>query len=130
MERFWKCGDGYPNLHYTMVAAGFIVDLRGHLLVCSYDGGCHSQLRVLRVAGTRYSVLGNFYHYVNDVISSHLRVRDIDMSLLSGDLELLMKSTMLTLCWAIVWNPATSSALVFTLQTQSLDILISNQSLW
>jgi len=98
MERFWKCGDGYPNLHYTKVAAGFIVDLRGHLLVCSYDGGFHSQLRVLRVAGTRYSVLGNFHHYVNDVISSHLRVRDIDMALLSGDLELLMKSTMYRQC--------------------------------
>jgi len=36
-------------------------------------------------------LLGNFRHYVNNVISSHLRVRDIDMALLSGDFESLME---------------------------------------
>ena len=83
--------DGCPNQHYTKVVEDSSVDLRGHPLVCSNDGGCDSKLRVLRAAGTHYPVLGNFYHNVNSAISSHLRVRDIDMALLSGDFESLME---------------------------------------
>jgi len=85
------CDDGCPNQHYTKVVADSAVDLRGHPLVCSNDGGCYSQLSVLRAARTHYSVLGNFHHYVNNAISSHLRLRDIDMALLSGDIESLME---------------------------------------
>ena len=85
------CDDGCPNQHYTKVVADSTVDLRGHPLVCSSDGGCYSQLWILRVAGTHYPVLGNSHHYVNNAISSHLHVRDIDMALLSGDFESLMQ---------------------------------------
>jgi len=85
------CDDGRPNQHYTKLVADSTVDLRGHPLVCSNDGGCYSQLRALRAAGTHYPVLGNFLHYVNNAISSHLHVRDIDMALLSGDFESLME---------------------------------------
>jgi len=60
-------------------------------LVCSNDGGCYSTLRVLTAAGTHYPVLGNFCHYVNNAISSHLCVWDTDMALLSGDFESLME---------------------------------------
>jgi len=83
--------DSCPNQHYTKVVTGFTVDLRGHPLVCSKDGGCYSALRVLRAAGTHYPVSGNFRHYVSNAISSHLRVRDIYMVLLSGDFESLME---------------------------------------
>ena len=83
--------DGCANQHYTKVVEDSSVDLRGHPLVCSNDGGCDSKLRVLRAAGTHYPVLGNFYRNVNNAISSHLRVRDIDMALLSGDFESLME---------------------------------------
>ena len=83
--------DGCPNQHYTKVVEDSSVDLRGHPLVCSNDGGCDSKLRVLRAAGTHYPVLGNFYRNVNSAISSHLHVRDIDMALLSGDFESLME---------------------------------------
>ena len=69
--------DGCPSQHYTKVVAGFTVDLRDHPLVCSSDGGCYSQLRVLRAAGMHYPV---YHHYVDNVISSHLRVRNIDMA--------------------------------------------------
>ena len=57
--------DGCPNQHYTKVVEDSSVDLRGHPLVCSNDGGCDSKLRVLRAAGTHYPVLGNFYRNVN-----------------------------------------------------------------
>jgi len=77
---FNTCDDGCSNLHYTKVVADSTVDLRGHPLVCSNGGGCYSQLRVLRAAGTHYPVLGNLHHCVNNAISSHLRVWDIDMS--------------------------------------------------
>jgi len=36
------CGDGCLNQHYTKLVAGFTLDLRGHPLVCSNVGGCHS----------------------------------------------------------------------------------------
>jgi len=85
------CDDGCPNQHYTKVVADSTVDLRSHPLACSNDGGCYSQLRVLRAAGTHSPKLGNFHHCVNNEISNRLCVRDIDMALLFGDLELLIQ---------------------------------------
>ena len=91
------------------MVADSTVDLRGHPLVCSNDGGCYSQLWVLRVAGTHYPVLGNFHQYVNNEISSHLHVRDIDMALLSSDFESLMQINKVDSFDALLSNSVESS---------------------
>ena len=122
-----------PNQHYTKVVADSTVDLRGHPLVCSNDGGCYSQLRVLRAAGTHYPVLGNFHHYVNNAISSHLRVRDIDMALLSGDFESLMQINNADSFDALLSNSVESSYEQCTdiaPADSMLRLLILKQSFW
>ena len=45
------CDDGCPNQHYSKVVDGnnSTVDLKGHPLVCSNDGGCQSKLRILEL---------------------------------------------------------------------------------
>jgi len=128
---FETCDDGCPNQHYTKAVAGFTVDLRGHPSV-SNDGGCYSTLRVLRAAGTHYPVLGNFCHYVNNAISSHLCVRDIDMAMLSGDCESLMEIKV-DYFDVLLSNSVESryeQCTVLSLQTRCLGVFISNQSFW
>ena len=49
------CDNGCPNQHYTRVVRGgdlglSVMQLHGHPLVCSNDGGCRSQLRILTSA--------------------------------------------------------------------------------
>ena len=51
------CDDGCPNQHYTRVVSrddlGWdVIQLQGHPLVRSDDGGCRSPLRILRAAST------------------------------------------------------------------------------
>ena len=63
------CDDGCPNQHYTEVLGrddlGWdVIQLQGHPLVCSNDGGCHSQLRILRAASTHYSVLRTLLNHI------------------------------------------------------------------
>ena len=50
---------GCPNQHYTKYVDTLqhTVQLKGHPLVCSNDGGCHSQLQIIRSAATHYPVL-------------------------------------------------------------------------
>ena len=45
---------GCPNQHYTKYVDTLqhTVQLKGHPLVCSNDGGCHSQLQIIRSAAT------------------------------------------------------------------------------
>ena len=47
---------GCPNQHYTKYVDTLqhTVQLKGHPLVCSNDGGCHSQLQFIRSAATHY----------------------------------------------------------------------------
>ena len=55
------------------------------------------------------SSVGKFRHYVNNAISSHLRVRDIDMALLSGDFESLMEINKVDNFDALLSNSVESS---------------------
>ena len=89
------CDDGCPNQHYSKIVDGnnSTVDLKGHPLVCSNDGGCQSKLRILRAASTHYPVLGNFMHHVHSAIRSHSCVHDIDEALCDGDFHALMEIT-------------------------------------
>ena len=53
------CDNGCPNQHYTRVVSrdnlGWdVIQLQGHPLVCSNDGGCRSQLCILRAASTHW----------------------------------------------------------------------------
>ena len=46
------CDDGCPNQHYIRVVGGGVlgsgvIELQGHPLVCSNDGGCHSSIHPL-----------------------------------------------------------------------------------
>ena len=87
--------DGCPNGHYTKVVDGdnSVVDLTGHLIVCSNDGGCNSKLRILRAASVHYLVLGNLLHHVDNAIRSSSRVDNIDEALFAGDFHALMELT-------------------------------------
>ena len=53
---------GCPNQHYTKYVDTLqhTVQLKGHPLVCSNDGGCHSQLQFIRSAATHYPVLHGY----------------------------------------------------------------------
>ena len=55
---------GCPNQHYTKYVDTLqhTVQLKGHPLVCSNDGGCHSKLRIIRSAATHYPVLVTLSH--------------------------------------------------------------------
>ena len=57
---------GCPNQHYTKYVDTLqhTVQLKGHPLVCSNDGGCHSQLQIIRSAATHYPVLVTLSHHV------------------------------------------------------------------
>ena len=67
------------------------VQLKGHPLVCSNDGGCHSQLRFIRSAATHYPVLVTLSHHVYRAIGT--QVQKIDRALCSGDFHTLMEIT-------------------------------------
>ena len=54
-------------------------------------------------------MLGNFHQYVNNEISSHLHVRDIDMALLSSDFESLMQINKVDSFDALLSNSVESS---------------------
>ena len=77
---------GCPNQHYTKYVDTLqhTVQLKGYPLVCSNDGGCHSQLRFIRSAAT---------HYVYRAIGAHVGVQKIDRALCSGDFHTLMEIT-------------------------------------
>ena len=87
--------DGCPNGHYTKVvdADNSVVDRTGHLIACSNDGGCKSNLRIQRAASVHYPVLGNLLHQVNNAIRSSSRVDNIDEALCAGDFHALMELT-------------------------------------
>ena len=51
------CDSGCPNQHFTKCVKDTTIDLQGHPLVCSNNGGCHSKMRILRSAATHYPVL-------------------------------------------------------------------------
>ena len=92
------CDDGCPNQHYTKsVARGDsdneVVDLQDHPLVCFNDGGCGSQLSILRAASTHHGVLRTLLNHVHSAIASHLGVLNIDKDLRTGDLHALMEVT-------------------------------------
>ena len=92
------CDDGCPNQHYTRVVGrddlGWdVMNLQGHPLVCSNDGGCHSQLRILRAASTHYGVLRTLVDHVYTATRSHLCVVSIDKALGAGDFHSLMEIT-------------------------------------
>ena len=66
---------GYPNQHYTKYVDTLqhTVQLKGHLLVCPNDGGCHSQLQIIRSAATHYyPVLVTLSHHVYQAIGAHV----------------------------------------------------------
>ena len=80
------CDDGCPNGHYSKVIEFFSVDLKGHPLVCSIDGGgCLSKLRILRAASTHFFVLRQFLHGVHSAIRSYMCVFQIDRALCIGN---------------------------------------------
>ena len=83
---------GCPNQHYTKYVDN-TVQLKGHPLVCSNDGGCHSKLRILRSAATHYPVLVTLSHHVYRAIGAHVGVQMIDRALDSGDFHTLMEIT-------------------------------------
>ena len=94
----YACDSGCPNGHYTKAVVredtgSIIVDLQGHTLPCFNDGGCCSQLRILRAASTHYSVLRMFLNHVYSAITSHLGVLNIDKALSTGDLHFLKEIT-------------------------------------
>ena len=65
---------GCPNQHYTKYVDTLqhTVQLKGHPLVCSNDGGCHSQLQIIRSAATHYPVLVTLSHHVYRAIGAHV----------------------------------------------------------
>ena len=69
---------GCPNQHYTK-NVDTTLQLRGHPLVCSNDGGCHSKLRILESAATHYPVLVTLFHHVYRAIGAHVGVQMIDI---------------------------------------------------
>ena len=89
------CDGGCPNQHYTTVVDhdSKVVELQGHPLVCFNDGGCCSQLRILRAASTHYGVLRTLLNHVHSAIRRHLVVLNIDKALRAGDLHSLMEVT-------------------------------------
>ena len=92
------CDNGCPNQHYTRVVSGGdlglgVVELHGNLLVCSNDGGCRSQLRILTAASTHYGVLRTLLDHVYTARRSHLGVVSIDKVLSVGDFHSLMEVT-------------------------------------
>ena len=94
----YACDNGCPNGHYTKAvvrehAGSIVVDLQGHTLPCFNDGGCCSQLRILRAASTHYSVLRTLLNHVYSAITSHLGVLNIDKALSTGDLHFLKEIT-------------------------------------
>ena len=86
---------GCPNQHYTKYVDTLqhTVQLKGHPLVCSNDGGCHSQLRFIRSAATHYPVLVTLSHHVYRAIGAHVGVQKIDRALCSSDFHTLMEIT-------------------------------------
>ena len=92
------CDDECPNQHYTRAISrddlGWgVIQLQGHPLVCSNDGGCCSQLRILRAASTHYGVLRTLLYHVYTARRSHLCVVSIDKALGAGDFHSLMEIT-------------------------------------
>ena len=65
---------GCPNQHYTKYVDTLqhTVQLKGHPLVCSNDGGCHSQLQIIRSAATHYPVLVTLSPHVYRAIGAHV----------------------------------------------------------
>ena len=62
-------------------------------MVCSNDGGCCSQLRILRAASTHHGVLRTLLDHVYTARRSHLGVVSIDKALSAGDFHSLMETT-------------------------------------
>ena len=76
--------------HYTRLIGSNPIDLKGHPLVCSNDGGCQSKLRVLRAATTHFPVLRKLLRQVHSAITNHKCVFEIDKALCTGNYETLM----------------------------------------
>ena len=57
------------------------------------NGGCHSQLRILRAASTHYGVLRTLLNHVYTARRSHLCVVSIDKAPSAGDFHSLMETT-------------------------------------
>ena len=70
-----------------------VVELRGHPLVCSNDGGCHSKLRILRSAATHFPVMSTFLRLVCCALESHKFIQNHDEALCTGDFQSLMEIT-------------------------------------
>ena len=56
------------------------------------NGGCHSQLRILRAASTHYGVLRTLLNHVYTARRSHLCVVNIDKALSAGDFHSLIET--------------------------------------
>ena len=116
---------GCPNQHYTKYVVDTLhhtVQLKGHPLVCSNDGGCHSKLRIIRSAATHYPVLVTLSHHVYRALCSHeqcteasdsvlthalcahVGVQKIDRALGSGDFHTLMEITKILYLLMLVWK--------------------------
>ena len=80
-----SCDWGCPNGHYTRLIGSNPIDLKGHPLVCSNDGGCQSKLRVLRAASTHFPVLRKLLRGVHSAITNHKCVFEIDKALCTGN---------------------------------------------
>ena len=81
------------QINTTKCSGGDVFELRGHPLVCSNDGGCHSKLRILRSAAIHFPVLSTFLRLVCCALESHKFVQSIDEALCTGDFQSLMDIT-------------------------------------
>ena len=75
---------------YLWAVLYFTMPKRGHPLVCSCDGKCHSKLRILRAAATHYSGLRHFLQLVYRAHKAHAFIVGIDTSAGKGDFKSLM----------------------------------------
>ena len=69
------------------------VDRQGHPLVYSNDGGCRSEIRILRDAATHYPLLTKLLGLVYSAVNSHKCVQNIDNALSAGDYHTLLDIT-------------------------------------
>ena len=95
-QAFDGCDSDCPNQHFTKYVNDIVIDLLGHPLVCSNDGGCHSKMHIFRSAATHYPVLRTLLRLVCSAVNSHHFVQSIFSALSAGDFHTLMEITNLT----------------------------------
>ena len=99
-----KCDSDCPNQHYTKVVQNTTIDLQGHPLVCYNDGGCYSEIRILRSAATHFPVLATLLRLVYSAVNSHQCMQSMDKALSTGDFHTLMEITKLNDFEALLSN--------------------------